>query len=117
MPAENSDVSRSRYGSDSTKNCSRDCRERVGAGRYRCDSEVCLYTSRNFFFFFLNFFNLNDYYFQIFQTRAYTSTLFESYASPPVCEAREAETDEQDHLKHTILLILLAISMFTGKFF
>ena len=58
----------------------------------------------------------NDYYFQIFQTRAYTSTLFESYASPPVCEAREAETDEQDHLKHTILLILLAISMFTGKF-
>ena len=59
----------------------------------------------------------NDYYFQIFQTRAYTSTLFESYASPPVCEAREAETDEQDHLKHTILLILLAISMFTGKMF
>ena len=40
VPAENSDVSRSRYGSDSTKNCSRDCRERVGAGRYRCDSEV-----------------------------------------------------------------------------
>ena len=69
------------------------------------------------FFFILKFFNWNDYYFQIFQTRAYTSTLFESYASPPVCEAREAETDEQDHLKHTILLILLAISMFTGKFF
>ena len=38
--AENSDVSRSRYGSGSNKNCSRDCRERVGAGRYRCDSEV-----------------------------------------------------------------------------
>ena len=60
--------------------------------------------------------NYYYYFFQIFQTRAYTSTLFESYASPPVCEAREAETEEQDHLKHTILLILLAISMFTGKF-
>ena len=41
VPAENSDVSRSRYGSGN-KNCSRDCRERVGAGRYRCDSEVLL---------------------------------------------------------------------------
>ena len=52
VPAENSDVSRSRYGSDSTKNCSRDCRERVGAGRYRCDSEVCILHEMEIFFFF-----------------------------------------------------------------
>ena len=52
VPAENSDVSRSRYGSDSTKNCSRDCRERVGAGRYRCDSEVCMLHEMDILFFF-----------------------------------------------------------------
>ena len=31
---------RQRYGSNN--GCSESCRERVGAGRYRCDSEVCI---------------------------------------------------------------------------
>ena len=50
-----------------------------------------------------------------FQLREYTSSLIESYSIPPVCEARESEnTEHQDYMKHTILLILLCCSMFTG---
>lgn len=69
--------------------CSSNCRARVGAGRYRCDSEQ----------------------------RDYNSSLLERYVVPPVHEAVNLEEpiiDDFDAVKHTILLLLLTFSMFIG---
>jgi len=70
--------------------CSSTCRARVGAGRYRCDSEQ----------------------------RDYNSSLLERYAVPPAREAMEPLEDEvndnMDLIKHTILLLCLCCSMFVG---
>lgn len=76
---------------DNAGGCSSNCRARVGAGRYRCDSEQ----------------------------RDYNSSLLERYVVPPVHEAVNLEANEPvddfDAFKHTILLLLLTFSMFIGK--
>ena len=71
--------------------CSSSCRARVGAGRYRCDSEQ----------------------------RDYNSSLLERYAVPPAREALDTSLEDDNHdsmdlIKHTILLLCLCCSMFVG---
>ena len=74
-----------------TNGCSTNCRARRGAGRYRCDSEQ----------------------------RDYNSSLLERYAVPLGNEALghisplEVQ-DDFDITKHTVLLLLLCVSMFVG---